>query len=150
MTCITHPMPRGRMPASITTAPPLRQGLAAFTLAEVLAAITIIAIVLPVAMQGISIATGLAGVTRQRAEAVSLAQSKLNELVITGAYDIATMSGDFAPDHPDYRWEAVANDWEETNMRQLQVTVIWTSRGSQRHVVLSTLVYVPATQGGTS
>jgi type II secretory pathway pseudopilin PulG len=115
--------------------------MAAFTLAEVLAAITIVAIVLPVAMQGISIATGLASVTRQRAEAVALAQSKLNELVISGQWDTAAISGDFAPDHPDYRWEALAGDWEEANMRQLQVTVSWTSRGSQRQVVLATLIY---------
>lgn len=124
-----------------------RHGLAAFTLAEVLAAITIIAIVLPVAMQGITIATGLASVTRQRAVAVALAQSKLNELVITGQWGTAATSGDFAPDHPDYRWEALATDWEEANMRQLQIRVVWTSRSSERQVVLSTLVY--NTQGAT-
>ena len=147
MTFIHRPASFGRMSATGTAAPPPRHGLAAFTLAEVLAAITIIAIVLPVAMQGISIATGLASVTRQRAEAVALAESKLNELVITNQSQTAAISGDFAPQHPDYRWEALASDWEEANMRQLQITVAWTSRGSQRQVVLSTLVYV--NQGAT-
>ena len=147
MICIHRPASFGRLPATATAAPPRCHGLAAFTLAEVLAAITIIAIVLPVAMQGISIATGLASVTRQRAEAVALAQSKLNELVITGQWDTAAISGDFAPEHPDYRWEALASDWEEANIRQLQITVAWTSRNSQRQVVLSTLVY--ASQGAT-
>ncbi len=138
MTCAGPVILFGR---SCCTAARRRCGMAAFTLAEVLAAITIVAIVLPVAMQGISIATGLASVTRQRAEAVALAQSKLNELVISGQWDTAAISGDFAPDHPDYRWEALAGDWEEANMRQLQVTVSWTSRGSQRQVVLATLIY---------
>ena len=46
-----------------------RSGL---TLVEVLATISVMSIVIPVIMQGISIATSLASVTRQRAEAVSL------------------------------------------------------------------------------
>ena len=54
-----------------------------FTLVEVLATISVISIVIPVIMQGISIATGLASITRQRAEVVQLAQSKLDELVVS-------------------------------------------------------------------
>ena len=42
------------------------------TLAEVLATIAIVVIVIPVAMRGVGLATSLASLTRQRAEAVAL------------------------------------------------------------------------------
>ena len=47
---------------------------AAFTLVEVLATLALIAIVLPVAMNGISLATAAAGVAKQQMEAASLAE----------------------------------------------------------------------------
>lgn len=114
-----------------------------FTLVEVLATISVISIVIPVIMQGISIATGLASITRQRAEVVALAQSKLDEMIITGEWQSAQLSGDFSPDHPNYQWQVLVSDWDELDMKQLQIGVTWISRGAQREVQLSTLVYVP-------
>jgi prepilin-type N-terminal cleavage/methylation domain-containing protein len=114
------------------------------TLAEVLAAIAIMVIVLPVIMQGISIATGLASITRQRAQATSLAQSKLNELVATNQWQTAALNGDFGADAPGYQWQASATDWEEANLTQLQVSVTWTNRGTPREVILDTLIYTGA------
>lgn len=111
------------------------------SLAEVLATVVIIAIVIPAAMQGISIATGMAGLTRQKAEATALAQAKLNELIATGDWQTNTTSGDFGPQWPAYHWQVNASDWEETNMRQLQMVVSWVHRGTPREVVLTTLAY---------
>lgn len=120
-----------------------------FTLVEVLATIAVISIVIPVIMQGISIATRLASITRQRAEVVLLAQSKLDEMLITGEWQTAELSGDFSPDHPNYQWQVAVDDWDELDMKQLQISVTWESRGTQREVQLSTLVYVP-TEEATS
>ena len=69
----------------------------AFTLIEVLVTISVISIVIPVIMQGISIAAGLASITRQRAEVISLAQSKLDELVVTGECRLAASREILAP-----------------------------------------------------
>lgn len=121
--------------------PVLRLRFRGLTLAEVLATITIMAIVLPVLMQGISIASGLASVTKQRAQALALAQNKLDELILTGDWQTASMNGDFSPDYPEYTWDANVGDWEELNMQQLQVVVHWSSRGVARDVTLNTLVY---------
>src|SRR4051812_32907857 len=72
----------GRMPVP-------RRG---FTLVEVLATVAFIAIVLPVAMQGISLSVRTAGNARKQAEAAILAQSKLDETLAALAVD-ATVTG---------------------------------------------------------
>ena len=114
----------------------------AFTLVEVLAALTLVAIILPVAMRGVSLATSAAGHARRQMEAVSLAEAKLAELVTTGAWQDADLSGDFGDDHPDYRWSADVTDWEGALLRQMDVQVSWMERGAERSVALTTLVYV--------
>lgn len=118
-----------------------------FTLVEVLAALLLIAIVLPAVMKGISMATSVAGVVRMRSEAVGLAQAKLNEICATGDWE-SDGSGDFSPDHPDYHWSSSVAAWdgdeEGTGIEMVQVRVTWEQRGSEKEVVLSTLMK-PAT-----
>ena len=111
----------------------------AFTLVEVLATLVLVAIILPVAMGGISLATSMAGLAKQRLEAASLAETKLAELMATGEWLGGDLSGDFGPERPEYRWYAEAHDWEEDTVRLLDVRVEWTSRGNDRSVTLTTL-----------
>ena len=67
---------------------------AGFTFAEVLAALVFMAIVIPVVMQGISIANR-AGVGAERKEiAVQLAANMLNQLSISNLWQTAQASGD--------------------------------------------------------
>jgi len=113
----------------------------AFTLIEVLAALTLVAIVLPVVVDGVSLSLATAGQARQQTEAASLAQSKLAELVATGQLHDSEIAGDFGPDWPEYRWSAWVDEWEDTRLAQLDVSVIWTRRGRERNVTLTTLIY---------
>ena len=117
------------------------QNRGAFTVIEVLATLTLVAIVFPVVINGLSLCLATAENARQQAQAASLAQSKLAELVATGQLYDAELSGDFEPDWPEYRWSAQLNDWEDSRLIQLDVSVIWTRRGEDRDVMLSTLVY---------
>lgn len=130
--------------------PPVSGGhrATAFTLVEVLAALVLVAIILPVAMRGISLATAAAGEARRQTEAGSLAEAKLNELLATGGWQGSDLAGDFRPDWPDYQWAAELLQWEGAgsqtatpSLRQLSVSVAWTSRGRPRAVTLTTLVY---------
>ncbi|HEV8377776.1 MAG TPA: type II secretion system protein, partial [Tepidisphaeraceae bacterium] len=57
-----------------------------FTLLEVLATLILIGIILPAVMGGISLATAAAGEAKHKVEAVSLAQTKLSELLATTQY----------------------------------------------------------------
>lgn len=119
----------------------LRERRKAFTLIEVLAALTLTAIILPVAMRGISLATATAGEAKRRMEAASLAEGKLAELLVTGDWRRAGLSGDFGEDRPGYGWEAEVADYDEPEVRQLTVSVNWTARSRKRELSLTTLVY---------
>jgi len=113
----------------------------AFTVVEILATLTLAGIVLPPVMHGILLCLATADHARHQAQAASLAQSKLDELVATGeAYD-AQMAGDFGEDMPGYTWSAQVSEWEDSRLTQVDVAVMWTSRGQERHVTVSTLVY---------
>jgi len=114
----------------------------AFTIIEVLATLTLAAIVLPPAIHGILLCLATAGHAAQHAQAASLAQSKLAELVVTGELYDAEMNGDFGEDLPEYTWAAQVNEWEDPRLVQLDVAVVWIRRGQERQVVLSTLVYM--------
>ncbi|MEI6232784.1 MAG: type II secretion system protein [Planctomycetota bacterium] len=111
-----------------------------FTLIEVLAALGLIAVVLPVVMQGFSIANGLAASAKERTEAAALADSKLNELVATGDWKLGLLSGDFAPERPNFRWKAEIQNWDSSTLQELNVRVYWTARGSEREFIVTTLV----------
>lgn len=116
------------------------------SLIEVLATVTIVAIVLPVAMRGISLATALASVTRGRSEATALAQAKLNEIVLEGTSGLLQTEGDFGEQWPAYRWTAAVGDWSEADLSEVHVSVKWATRGHEYEVLLSTLLYTGGDQ----
>lgn len=67
-----------------------------FTLIEVLATIFLLAIVVPVAMQAISVSTSAASVAEHQTTAAALAESKLAELIATGDWQQGALSGNFS------------------------------------------------------
>jgi len=116
----------------------------AFTLVEVLASIGILAVVLPVVMAGLDLASSAASLARHRAQATALAQNKLGELLVT--QDFSVPSGDFGEQYPAYTWTIMVNDWNtpdgfSSNVQQLDVTVSWVQYNRVREAVLSTLLY---------
>lgn len=120
-------------------------GRRGFTLIEVLATLMLLAIVFPVMMQGITVAGSVADAARRRTEATGLAQSKLAEIVATGQWQQGNLSGDFGSDWPAYRWEATVQPWalDNTNesLQQIDLRVIWTARGREYSVSVTTLAY---------
>ncbi len=113
-----------------------------FTIVEVLATLTLTAIVLPGVVQGVLLSQATAAHARDQAQGASLAQSKLAEIVTNKDFYDAEMAGDFGEDLPQYTWTAQVNNWEDERLVQLDVTVMWTRRGQDYHVTLSTLIYV--------
>ena len=113
-----------------------------FTFFEVLSALVLAAIVLPVALQGISIAMSLASNSRTRLEAMRLAEDKMNELLITGFEQSDELDGDFEDlGKPDVYWYAVLEDYEGTTLREMKLWVYYEHHGKERWVSLSTLLY---------
>jgi prepilin-type N-terminal cleavage/methylation domain-containing protein len=116
--------------------------LRAFTLIEILATLALVAIILPVVMAGISLALSTADNSRHQTEAARLAQTKMAELIAAADFQTLEQSGDFAPDLPDYHWNAILSDYDAAlGLKELDVEVYWNSRNRDRSVTLSTLVY---------
>ena len=114
-----------------------------FTLVEILATFVLIAIILPVAMNGISMAAKLAIQAKRRVEAASLAQGILNNQILSGDYEDGDQEGEVPGDNFAYSWRLEVLDWEaEGSMQQLDLSVTWeNSGGDENRVALSTLVY---------
>jgi len=110
---------------------------------EVLAALLLIGIVLPIAMEGISRSVEAGSSAKRRAEAATLAEGKLNELLLYGSTNLIDESGEFGPDWPGYQY-SVSTETRDYNdalgMLQVTVTVTWPERGDQRRLRLSTLI----------
>ena len=119
-----------------------------FTLIEALAAMALIAVVLPVVMQGISVAIGLSSHARHQAEAVTLAKMKLDELIATQQLNGSAPQGDFGEDFPGYEWAADINTWPlDASLSELTITVTWTARQRQQQVQIATLVNLEDASG---
>ena len=141
-----HPRPTRNPPARAQTARPNRHRRSprnrGMTLVEVLATIVMVGIVLPAAMEAVSVSMQASDNGRARAEAAGLAEAKLNEIVATGDWQFGNAAGEFGEPWPDYRWGMSVTDWEaDATLKEISVRVLWTRRGQDRMVELTTLLY---------
>jgi general secretion pathway protein I len=113
---------------------------AGFTLAEVLAAMLLMAIVVPVAVQGLLIANRAGVVAERKAVAARLADGLLTEIVLTDAWQDSEDEGDFGDEWPNYRWVLETDAWDEDTMRLLSIEVFYHAQGREFSVRLSTVV----------
>jgi general secretion pathway protein I len=126
-----------------------------FTLIEVLAALILLAIVLPAAMRGVTLASAAASSAQKRTTAASLATSKLQEIIATGQIQNGAQAGDFSEEgavYQGFRWDAQTSNWTQAGfnaqdlgqintLQQLDLRVTWRARGGEQSLTLSTLVY---------
>jgi type II secretory pathway pseudopilin PulG len=136
-----------------------RGGAGGFTLIDVIVTIAVLLVLLPVVVEGFKLAGDMARLTRQRAEATSVAQSKLDEILATGEWQLGDSSGIEQIRTIEYEWSATLTSWEEaevqplpTTLQRLDVTVQWTFRAGEvkQQVQLSTVVYLPDTTTQTT
>jgi len=118
-----------------------------FTLIEVLVTMTLMSIIIPIVMRGISVSLATANSARHTAEAATLAQSKLSDIANQVALLMDTSqvgsSGDFGSDWPTYHWECQSTDDQDVGVIRLTVNVTWNERGINRTFALSTMVQSP-------
>jgi competence protein ComGC len=111
----------------------------AFTLAEVLAALLFMAIVIPVAVEGLRIAS-LAGETAVRkADAARVAERLLAENLVTTNWNQAEQDGTVYEADRQYRWRLRNENWSQDAMQLLSLEVTYTVQGQDHLVRLSTL-----------
>ena len=133
---------------------------AGFTLAEVLAALALMAIVIPVAIHGLRVA-GLAGAVAQRkALAARIAERLLNETVVTRQWNQSVQNGTEQAGPYQFRWTIRNEPWNQlalnqtsggqygvnqsvvnqTSIHQLSVDVAFAAQDRNFSVHLSTLI----------
>jgi len=90
-----------------------------FTLLEVMAALSIIAIVLVSVYRMHAQTVSMNNEVRFYATAPMLAQIKMAEIESENLKDIGDESGDFGDEFPDYRWNIVVDDVESTALENI-------------------------------
>jgi type II secretory pathway pseudopilin PulG len=117
---------------------------AAFTLAEVLAALLFMAIVIPVAIEGMSMASRAGTVAERKGEAARVAQRLLAECLVTTNWNQAVQSGTVTEGQRQFDWTMRSDPWNQDPnqnvIRQLTVEVKFTAQNQPYAVRMSTLV----------
>ena len=118
----------------------VKRARAAFTLAEVLAALAFMAIVIPVAVEGLRIANLAGQVGERKATAARIAERVLNELIVTGQLRGAIQNGVVQEGAQQYQWSMRSEPWPADAMLLVTVQVIFPVQGRDYDVRLSTLL----------
>jgi hypothetical protein len=125
---------------------------AGFTLAEVLAALLFMAIVLPVAIEGLHIASLGGAVAASKGQAVRVAEQVLNDNLVSTNWS-QTLQGTTTEGQRTFQWTLNSDPWTQDPtqnvIRQLSVVVSYNVRGRDYQVKLSTLVDSSLTLGLT-
>jgi type II secretory pathway pseudopilin PulG len=140
---INKPCSRGAQSPRLPGTPAERRGYSGcggFTLAELLAALMFMAIVVPVAVEALRIA-GLAGeVAARKTVAARVAERALNESLVTGNWNQSQQSGSVTEDGVEYRWTLRNERWPQDEMQLLTTEVRFNAQDKEQSVKLSTLV----------
>lgn len=118
------------------------RGVNAFTLAEVLAALLFMAIVIPVALEAMRIASRAGVLAERKREAARVAEKILNESIVTTNWNTSALSGTILEADREYRWQLRTESWSEPDMRLLSVEVDFPVQGQDYSVKLSTLANI--------
>ena len=147
----------GRMPACHPS--PVTGHASGFTLAEVLAALLFLAIVIPTAVEALHVAS-LAGEVAARKEAAArVADRILNESLVTTNWSSGVQSGTVTEGILDFKWSLTSQNWtgdpaqaavSGQPMQLLTAEVTYSAQGKDYSVKLSTLASLPNQQVNTT
>ena len=117
-----------------------KQVCAGFTLAELLAAMLLMVLVIPVAVQGLRTANMAGQVGERKAVAARIGENVLNEAIISGQLQSAGQSGSVQEGPLEYEWSVQVEPWNLGEMSLMTVQVTFPVQGQEYEVRLSTLV----------
>ena len=99
------------------------------------------AIVIPVAVQGLHIASRAGSVAERKGVGARLAERKLNELIVTGQWQSSAQKGTIEEGFHSYSWNLQSEPWvEDGAMRLVTVHVSVPVQGQDYDVAVSTLM----------
>jgi Tfp pilus assembly protein FimT len=111
----------------------------AFTLAEMLAALLFLAIVIPTAVEALHVASLAGEVAVRKGEAVRVADRVLNESLVTTNWSSGMQSGTISEGILDFKWKLTSTAWPADSMQLLTAEVTYSAQGKDYSVKLSTL-----------
>jgi hypothetical protein len=134
-----------------------RQRSQAFTLAEVLAAMLFLAIVIPVAVEALHVSSLAGEVAARKGAAVRIADRVLNESLVTTNWTGNAQNGTVSEGALDFQWNLTAQNWPQAqnsvnsmnlmnsmiSMEMLTAQVTFQAQGKDYTVKLSTLANSP-------
>src|SRR5215471_20453122 len=116
---------------------------AAFTLAEVLAAMVFLAILIPVALEGLSIASSVGEIAARKGEAALVAERVLNESIVLTNWNRSSLSGTIRQGAREFNWSLRSDPWNQdpnvSTIRLVSVEVKYMVQGRERAFTLGTL-----------
>jgi hypothetical protein len=135
---------RSATPSNRRGGSPANEACSAFTLAEVLAALLFMAIVVPVTIEGMHIASLAGAVAQRKGEAARVAQRILAQTILMTNWS-QTIQGDTAYEGTrQFQWTLRNDAWNvdinQNMIRQLTVEVVFKAQDRDYSVRLSTLV----------
>ena len=113
-----------------------------FTLIELLAAMAFMAIVIPVAVEGLQIANRAGLVGQRKAIAARVADRMLNEYVVMSANRVGVQRGKVEEGALEFDWNIKVENWREDTMRLVTCEVFYPVQGQDYSVRTSTLIEV--------
>ena len=120
----------------------VRQSEDGFFLMEVMVAISMIAIALTVAMGLQSRSISMASEAKFTTTASLLAQKKIAEIEAVPLEEVASESGDFGEDFPDYQWTLEINDLDlfqqeevASRLKKIDLDVSWGENGTFHYYI---------------
>jgi Tfp pilus assembly protein PilV len=121
-----------------------RCSAAGFTLAEVLAALLFMAIVIPAAIEGMHVASLAGTVAQRKGEAARVAQRLLAENLVSTNGNQSVQSGTLTEGQREFNYTLRSDPWNQDPsqnvIRQLTVEVKFTAQNRDYLVKMSTLV----------
>jgi general secretion pathway protein I len=127
-----------------------KKHLAAFTLAEVLAALVFMAIVIPVAIEALHVASLAGEVAARKGEAARVADRILNESIVTTNWDTGMQSGTIAEGANEFHWTLSGKNQPQLPMPLITAEVTFSAQGHDYSVKLSTLANLQTANTVTS
>lgn len=116
-----------------------RRRLHAFTLAEVMAAMLFLAVVVPVAVEVLHLSTLAGEVAVRKSAAARVADRILSESLVTTNWANGTQGGTVTEGTLDLKWKLSSQSWSEDAMQLVTAEVTFSAQGKDYTVTLSTL-----------
>ena len=124
-------------PGRAQHAPTHKAGQQGFTLLEIVVALTIAAIALPVLLQSFSEGTKNQSLIENRTTAIYLLKLRMSEIEMLGEIEAGSEDGEFGANSL-FQWSSDISETDTEGLFEVTVVVNWQERGQEKSVELTT------------